>query len=201
MKAVVRQRYGGPEVLELRELEQPVPADDEVLVRVGGGPPSIPTTGITRREGVPYVMRPQSGLRRPKHRDFLGADVAGTVEAVGPDVSSLLTPGDEVFRIRRVGRLRRVRGSSPRGGHRGAQAGQPEFRAGGRGGRWPGRRRCSSSATTPGPPGRPERADARRLGWRRHVRRAARQALRRRGDRLSPARRTSTSSGRSVPST
>ncbi len=94
MKAIVQDEYGSPqEVLGLREVDRPSAEGDQVLVRVGAASVNPYDWHYTR--GVPYVMRPQSGLRRPKHR-ILGADVAGTVEAVGPDVSSLL-PGDEVF--------------------------------------------------------------------------------------------------------
>ena len=93
MKAVVRQRYGGPEVLELRELEQPVPADDEVLVRVRAA--SVNRADWYSLTGQPYIARPTEGLRAPKS-ERLGVDFAGTVEAVGKDVTTF-KPGDEVF--------------------------------------------------------------------------------------------------------
>ena len=93
MKSVVRQRYGGPEVLELRDLERPVPADDEVLVRVRAA--SVNRAEWYSLNGRPYVARPTEGLRRPKS-ERLGVDFAGTVEAVGKDVTTF-RPGDEVF--------------------------------------------------------------------------------------------------------
>ena len=93
MRAVVRASYGGPEVLELRELLQPEPAADEVLVRVRA-------VSLNRAEwyslnGRPYVARPTEGLRAPKS-ERIGVDFAGTAEAVGKDVTTL-RPGDEVF--------------------------------------------------------------------------------------------------------
>jgi NADPH:quinone reductase-like Zn-dependent oxidoreductase len=93
VKAVVRQRYGGPEVLELRDLEQPVPADDEVLVRVRAA--SVNRAEWYSLTGRPYIARPTTGLRAPKS-ERLGVDFAGVVEAVGKDVTSFV-PGDEVF--------------------------------------------------------------------------------------------------------
>ena len=93
MRAVVRERFGGPDVLELRELDKPVPADDEVLVQVRA-------TSVNRADwygltGRPLIARPTEGLRTPKNVR-LGVDFAGTVEAVGRDVRSF-APGDEVF--------------------------------------------------------------------------------------------------------
>ena len=93
MKAVVRTRYGSPDVLELRELDTPVPADDEVLVRVRAA--SVNRADWYSLTGRPWIARPMSGLRRPKS-DRLGTDFAGTVEAVGRDVTTF-RPGDEVF--------------------------------------------------------------------------------------------------------
>jgi NADPH:quinone reductase-like Zn-dependent oxidoreductase len=96
MKAIVQDRYGGPEVLELRDMLQPVPTDDQVLVRVHAA-------GLHRGDwhvmtGLPYLIRivvPTLGLRRPK-TPVLGMDLAGHVEAVGPNVTRF-EPGDEVF--------------------------------------------------------------------------------------------------------
>jgi NADPH:quinone reductase-like Zn-dependent oxidoreductase len=93
MKAVVRAQYGSPDVLELRELERPDPADDEVLVRVRAA--SLNRADWYSLNGRPYVARPTEGLRAPKS-ERLGVDFAGTVEAVGKDVASF-RPGDEVF--------------------------------------------------------------------------------------------------------
>jgi NADPH:quinone reductase-like Zn-dependent oxidoreductase len=93
MQAIVQDKYGSAEVLEAQEINRPDIADDEVLVRVHAA--SIHVGDWVVMTGVPYVMRMATGLRRPKNR-VPGTDVAGTVEAVGPQVQSL-RPGDEVF--------------------------------------------------------------------------------------------------------
>jgi len=93
MRAAVRPRYGSPDVIEVRELDTPEPADDEVLVRVRAA--SLNRADWYGLVGRPWIARPMSGLRRPKS-DRLGTDFAGTVEAVGRDVTTF-QPGDEVF--------------------------------------------------------------------------------------------------------
>ena len=94
MRAVVRDTYGTPDVLELQEIEKPDLADDGVLVRVHAA--SINAADWYALTGTPYVGRGlQIGLRKPKERR-LGVDFAGTVEAVGRDVAEF-SPGDEVF--------------------------------------------------------------------------------------------------------
>jgi NADPH:quinone reductase-like Zn-dependent oxidoreductase len=97
MTAVVRDRYGAPDVLERREVEKPELADDGVLVRVRA-------TSVNRSDwysvtGRPWIARPMMGGVKPKSR-LIGGDFAGTVEAVGRDVTDL-RPGDEVFGGRR----------------------------------------------------------------------------------------------------
>jgi NADPH:quinone reductase-like Zn-dependent oxidoreductase len=93
MKAVVYHEYGSPDVLELEEIDMPVVKDDEVLVRVRASSANPADWHYMR--GLPYVMRPQAGLRKPKN-SLLGRDIAGQVEAVGKDVTRF-RPGDEVF--------------------------------------------------------------------------------------------------------
>jgi NADPH:quinone reductase-like Zn-dependent oxidoreductase len=94
MKAIVQDRYGSPDdVLELQEIDQPVAKDDEVLVRVHAASVHVGDWILVR--GVPYIMRLGTGLRRPK-TSVPGTDIAGTVEAVGKDVTQL-RPGAEVF--------------------------------------------------------------------------------------------------------
>jgi NADPH:quinone reductase-like Zn-dependent oxidoreductase len=96
MKAITQDRYGGPEVLELSDIDQPIPDGDQVLVRVQAA-------GLHRGDwhvmtGLPYLIRvvvPTLGLRKPKV-PVRGMDVAGTVEAVGPNVTRF-QPGEEVF--------------------------------------------------------------------------------------------------------
>ncbi len=96
MKAIVHHKYGSPDVLELRDIDKPEIADDEVLVHVHAA-------GVDRgvwhvMTGLPYPIRLAGyGLRAPKN-PVIGSDVAGVVEAVGKDVTRF-QPGDEVFGI------------------------------------------------------------------------------------------------------
>jgi NADPH:quinone reductase-like Zn-dependent oxidoreductase len=96
MKAIVHDTYGSADVLELRDVDQPAIADDEVLVRVHAA-------GVDRgvwhvMTGLPYPIRLAGyGLRAPKN-PVLGMDLAGVVEAVGKDVTRF-QPGDAVFGI------------------------------------------------------------------------------------------------------
>lgn len=94
MQAVVQDRYGGPEVLELREVAVPAAGQGEVRVRVHAA--GVNPIDWHYLRGEPLIMRsPDTGLRAPKRRT-LGFEAAGTVEALGADVSRL-TPGDEVW--------------------------------------------------------------------------------------------------------
>jgi NADPH:quinone reductase-like Zn-dependent oxidoreductase len=91
MKAILNCEYG-VENLQLREIEKPTLADNEVLVRVRAASVN-PVDGHTIRGG--WLMRPMSGMRKPKNIRF-GTDFSGVVEAVGKDVTDF-KPGDEVF--------------------------------------------------------------------------------------------------------
>jgi NADPH:quinone reductase-like Zn-dependent oxidoreductase len=93
MRAIVRNTYGSPDVLELQEIEKPDLTDDGVLVRVRAA--SVNPADWYGLTGTPYVARTQVGLLKPKS-NRLGVDFAGTVEAVGRDVTQF-RPGDEVF--------------------------------------------------------------------------------------------------------
>jgi NADPH:quinone reductase-like Zn-dependent oxidoreductase len=93
MKAIVYDKYGSPDVLELREIERPVVTDDGVLVRVHAT--SVNPVDWHTMTGTPYLVRMQAGLTKPK-REVLGVDFAGTVKAVGRNVKQF-QPGDEVF--------------------------------------------------------------------------------------------------------
>jgi NADPH:quinone reductase-like Zn-dependent oxidoreductase len=96
MKAIVYEKYGPPDVLELREVDKPVVGDDQVLVRVHAA--SVNPVDWHTMTGTPYMVRMMAGLLKPKS-EFLGVDFAGTVEAVGRDVTQF-QPGDEVFGAR-----------------------------------------------------------------------------------------------------
>lgn len=99
MKAIAHDTYGTPDVLELRDVDRPRPGDGEVLLRVTAA--SVNPLDWHLLTGTPYLVRPTSGLRRPK-RQVAGADVAGVVEAVGPNVDGLAL-GDRVFGTARTG--------------------------------------------------------------------------------------------------
>jgi NADPH:quinone reductase-like Zn-dependent oxidoreductase len=96
MQAIVQDAYGSADVLELVDIDRPVPTDNQVLIRVHAA-------GLHRGDwhvmtGLPYLIRivvPTLGLRKPKVR-VRGMDVAGTVEAVGQNVTRF-QPGDAVF--------------------------------------------------------------------------------------------------------
>jgi NADPH:quinone reductase-like Zn-dependent oxidoreductase len=92
MRAVVRDTYGSPDVLEIADVDKPEPGADEVLVRVRAA--SVNPADWYTLTG-PYVARIPNGLRRPKS-NRLGVDYAGEVEAVGANVTEF-RPGDEVF--------------------------------------------------------------------------------------------------------
>src|SRR6185369_16835706 len=93
MRAIVYHRYGPPEVLQLEEVEKPVPADDEVLVRVRAASANPLDWHFMR--GEPRFMRLMTGLAKPRLAR-LGVDAAGVVEAAGRGVTAF-EPGDEVF--------------------------------------------------------------------------------------------------------
>jgi NADPH:quinone reductase-like Zn-dependent oxidoreductase len=91
MKAILHCEYGGPEVLTLADVEKPTPTDNQILVRVRAA--SLNPLDLTIRG--PWLLRPMFGMRKPKETR-LGVDYAGTVEAVGKNVTQF-KPGDEVF--------------------------------------------------------------------------------------------------------
>ena len=93
MKAIVQDRYGSADVLEFRDIEEPMVGENDVLVRVhaAGCGPDV----WHLMTGMPYMARLAIGLRTPK-LPVLGWDVAGTVDAVGSNVTGI-RPGDEVM--------------------------------------------------------------------------------------------------------
>ena len=93
MKVIVYEKYGTPDVLQLKEVEKPIPKDDEVLIKVH-------TTSVNwgdwhNLRADPFLVRLAAGLLKPKNK-ILGFDVAGQVEAVGGNVKQFKS-GDEVF--------------------------------------------------------------------------------------------------------
>ena len=99
MKAIVHDRYGPPEVLRLEEVERPVPADDEVLVRIHATTVSRTDCGL--RAAHPFFTRLVTGVRRPRQR-ILGMEFSGEVEAIGGSVNEFAV-GDRVFGARGSG--------------------------------------------------------------------------------------------------
>src|SRR3984893_8666009 len=93
MKAIVQDKHGSSDVLELRDIERPKVGDGEVLVRVRAAAVNPGDWAIM--SGLPYIARPVYGLRKPKNA-VRGTDLAGEVEAVGTSVTRF-RPGDEVF--------------------------------------------------------------------------------------------------------
>ena len=93
MKAAIYERYGPPDVVQIRDVERPVPNDGEVLIKVRAA--SVNPYDWHFMRGLPYVLRLMAGLRKPKDTR-LGADVAGQVEAIGRNVTQF-SIGDEVF--------------------------------------------------------------------------------------------------------
>jgi NADPH:quinone reductase-like Zn-dependent oxidoreductase len=93
MKAIVQNAYGSPEVLELKEVDQPVVEENEVLVKVNAT--ALNAGDIFSMRGSPWLARFSVGFPKPKDY-ILGWDMAGRVEAVGDEVTRF-KPGDEVY--------------------------------------------------------------------------------------------------------
>jgi len=99
VRAVVRDRYGGPDVLRVEEVERPVPADDQILVRIHAT--TVNRTDCGWRSGRPFFARFFTGVRHPKW-PILGMELAGEVEAVGSAVTEFQA-GDRVFGVKTYG--------------------------------------------------------------------------------------------------
>lgn len=97
MKAIVQETYGSADVLQVRDIDQPTAGAGEVLLRVHAA--GVSRGDVHLMTGEPYLVRAVIGIRRPRNR-VLGQDVAGTVVAIGPDVTRFRV-GDEVFGIAR----------------------------------------------------------------------------------------------------
>lgn len=93
MRAAVYTRYGPPEVLQIKDVEKPIPKDNQILIRVFA---TTVTSGDVRiRKADPALVRLFAGLIRPRRR-IIGSELAGTVEALGKDARQF-NVGDEVF--------------------------------------------------------------------------------------------------------
>ncbi|HET9745564.1 MAG TPA: NAD(P)-dependent alcohol dehydrogenase [Chitinophagaceae bacterium] len=92
MKAIIYEKYGGPENLHLTEIEEPTPRDDEVLVKVFAVSINDWDHGLLHGDPINRIM---FGLRKPK-KQILGSDIAGRIESVGKNVTQF-KPGDDVY--------------------------------------------------------------------------------------------------------
>ncbi|MFD1739633.1 NAD(P)-dependent alcohol dehydrogenase [Bacillus salitolerans] len=93
MKAIVYQKYGSPEVLKLKEIEKPVPSENQVLVKVHAA--SLNFGNVVLLKGEPFLARFAFGLLKPKY-SIPGGDIAGRIEAIGKNVKQFQV-GNEVF--------------------------------------------------------------------------------------------------------
>lgn len=93
MKAIVSKKYGSPDVLEVTEMEKPIPTDNQVLVKIHAS--SVNYGNLVLLKGEPFLARFAFGLLKPKYM-IPGGDIAGQVEAVGKDVK-LFSVGDQVY--------------------------------------------------------------------------------------------------------
>ena len=94
MKAIVYTKYGSPDVLQVKEVEKPLPNADEVLVKVHAA--SINSWDLDMLTGRPLEYRFFSGILKPSKTKILGCDIAGRVDAVGRNINQF-HPGDDVF--------------------------------------------------------------------------------------------------------
>jgi NADPH:quinone reductase-like Zn-dependent oxidoreductase len=93
MKAIIYTKYGPPEVLQLKDVEKPVPKDNEVLIKVFTS--TVTATDCVFRKGEPKFSRLFTGITKPKNQ-ILGSEFAGVIETIGKDVK-LFKVGDKVF--------------------------------------------------------------------------------------------------------
>jgi len=105
LKAIIYEKYGPPDVLQLKEVEKPTPKDNEILVEVHAA--SLNAGDLKMLRGDSFIIRVMNGLLKPKHK-ILGDDIAGRVEAIGINVKQF-QPGNEVFGISDYGAFAKYR--------------------------------------------------------------------------------------------
>src|SRR5215472_5423663 len=94
MKAAVYCRYGPPEVVQIIDVEKPVPKDNQVLIRIHAT--TVSAADWRMRRAVPFIVRFMTGFWRPKKIQILGMEFSGKVESVGRAVTRF-GEGDQVF--------------------------------------------------------------------------------------------------------
>src|SRR2546430_854407 len=95
MKAIVTTKYGAPDVLQLKEVANPTPRDNELLIRIHAA--VVGPADCAFRKGDPFIIKLLYGLRKPKFATG-GVELAGEIEATGKDVKTFKT-GDQVFGV------------------------------------------------------------------------------------------------------
>ena len=176
MQAIVRHEYGSADVLRVEEIDRPTISADEVLIRVHAAGMDRGTWHLMA--GMPYLFRLMGpGLRKPKN-PVLGLDVAGTVVAVGADVTRFKV-GDEVFGISKGSFAEYAAAREDKLARKPAK---PHLRTGGGRGDLRAHRPAEPSRRRTAPSG-PAGADRGRVGRRRQLRGPDREGLRSRGHR------------------